>query len=228
MKQTTRTVLVAAGTSLVVVALVVAALWWFLPARRPFVFGPGATERGSMMGSNGSFGSQFTDSQTVQFGRMGPGMMRDVHAMADVQNEYEYMSRMIPHHEEAIASAEMLRDQTDRREMRRFAERVIEVQSREVEQMLSWLAEWYSDRPVRAEYTPMMGDYADLAGNEIDVAFLRDMIPHHMAAVMMSQQLIVSDLSDHTELEELAASIRDSQMREIREMNAWLRDYTDS
>lgn len=228
MNHTARTVLIAAGTSLVVVAIAGLAFWWFGPARQGAAPFAGPMGPGRMMGSDSFFGSEFSDTRTVQFGPMGRGMMREIHAMADVRSEYKYMSRMIPHHEEAIASAELLRDQTDRREMRRFAERIIEVQSREVAQMERWLAEWYPGQPVRAEYTPMMGDYSDLEGDKIDVAFLQDMIPHHMAAVMLSQQLLVSGLSDHEELDELAESIRDSQMREIREMNAWLRDYTDS
>ncbi|MFP4068284.1 MAG: DUF305 domain-containing protein [Spirochaetaceae bacterium] len=51
------------------------------------------------------------------------------------------------------------------------------------------------------------------------------MIPHHMAAVMMSQQLLAQVRVEHSELETLAASIRDTQMREIRQMSLWLDEW---
>lgn len=69
---------------------------------------------------------------------MGPmsfGMMREVHAMADVESEFDYMVRMIPHHKEAVDSAAVLRKRTERPEMRDFAEEIIATQSREIRQM---------------------------------------------------------------------------------------------
>ena len=43
-----------------------------------------------------------------------------------------------------------------------------------------------------------------------------------MAAVMMSQQLLSRVDIEHSQLEELAASIRTTQMQEIRRMSLWL------
>ena len=156
---------------------------------------------------------------------MGPmsfGMMREVHAMADLESEFDYMVRMIPHHREAVESARALRDQTDRPEMARFAETIIATQSREIEQMQAWLAAWYPERNTEVDYTPMMRDYSGLSGDELDLAFLQDMIPHHMAAVMMSEQLLSQVNVEHAQLEELAASIRTTQTQEIRQMSLWM------
>ena len=156
---------------------------------------------------------------------MGPrsfGMMREVHAMADLESEFDYMVRMIPHHREAVESARTLRDQTDRPEMAAFAETIITTQSREIEQMQAWLAAWYPQRSTEVDYTPMMRGYSGLSGDEVDLAFLQDMIPHHMAAVMMSEQLLSQVNTEHSELEELAASIRSTQTQEIRQMSLWM------
>lgn len=222
MKSTVKTILIAGATALVVVAVAGLAFWWFSPMRElstsgwaPGMWGPG----GGMMGERGSFGPG------MGIGPMGRGMMNQMHAMADVESEYEFLASMIPHHEEAVETATILRDNTNRREMREFAESIIRVQTREIEQMEAWLARWYPDRPSRAEYEPMMGEYEDLTGDRLDVAFLQDMIPHHMAAVMMSQQLIVSDLAEHDDVEDLARTIRDAQMEEIRRMSLWLREW---
>ncbi len=191
-------VAVAVGV-LATVALVGLLVWWGSPMRE--------------------FGFRMTGH-----GPMSTGMMRQMHAIGDVQSEYEYMSRMIPHHEEAVETATILRDRTDRQHLRGFAQEVIEVQTREIEQMEQWISQSYPDRPPRAEYDPMMRDLDRLSGDALDRAFLEDMIPHHMAAVMMSQQLLARNLARHDEVADLASSIRESQMREIRQMSIWLRD----
>ncbi|MFP3960130.1 MAG: DUF305 domain-containing protein [Spirochaetaceae bacterium] len=164
-------------------------------------------------------------SAGVGMGPMTFGMMREVRAMADVESELEYMRRMIPHHQEAVDSARTLRERTQREEMRTFAEEIIATQTREIEQMESWLAAWYPEQEADADYQPMMRDYEDLSGDELDLAFLEDMIPHHMAAVMMSQQLLAQVRVEHSELETLAASIRDTQTQEIRQMSLWLDEW---
>ena len=161
---------------------------------------------------------------------MGPmsfGMMREVRSMSDVQSEFDYMVRMIPHHREAVESAQTLLERTDRAEMRSFAETIITTQTREIEQMESWLEAWYPEQDRQVDYQPMMRDYSELSGDELDLAFLQDMIPHHMAAVMMSQQLLSQVQVEHPELETLAASIRRIQMEEIRQMSQWMDTWFD-
>lgn len=158
-------------------------------------------------------------------GPMSLGMMREVRAMADVNSEFEYMVRMIPHHQEAVDSARTLRERTDRPEMRQFAEAIIAAQNREIEQMQSWLDAWYSDRDRDVAYEAMMRDYSRMSGDELDLAFLQDMIPHHMAAVMMSEQLLSQVDVDHSELETLAGNIRTTQTQEIRQMTRWMDEW---
>ena len=215
MKNTAKAILISVATTLIVVAIVFTAVWWFSPMR-----GRGFGVRGNFL----SAGERDAE-ELERFSPMGRGMMNEMRMMADIGSEYEYMSSMIPHHEEAVAKAHVLRDRTDRAEMSEFAQSIIDVQTREIQQMEEWLARWYPDRPVRADYQPMMGDYSGMSGNELDVAFLQDMIPHHMAAVMMSQQLLVGGLAEHVEVTELARDIRDAQLREIRLMSNWLEDY---
>ena len=88
--------------------------------------------------------------------------------------------------------------------------------------MQTWLDEWYPERRSTYDYTPMMGDYSGMSGDELDLAFLQDMIPHHMAAVMMSQRLLSRVTVEHRQLARLADTIRDTQSREIRRMSLWL------
>jgi uncharacterized protein (DUF305 family) len=167
------------------------------------------------------------DGRSLHGSGIGMGPMTGMAGMADmsVSNEFGYLTMMIPHHEEAIASARVLQAGTDRPEMRAFAQSIIDTQSREVNQMRAWLTAWYPGRDTTVDYTPMMRDLTGLRGDAMDRAFLQDMIPHHMAAVMMSQQLLTRDLAVHPELEPFARNIRDTQRAEIMQMHGWLADW---
>lgn len=150
---------------------------------------------------------------------MGPGTMEAV------DSEYKFLIKMIPHHEEAVDNAKILKENTNRKEMREFAKDIIEVQNQEIEEMKKYLAEWYPNRTNNYQYEPMMGNYEGLTEEELDRAFLEDMIFHHMGAVMMSQQLIMQGLDEHQEVYLLARSIRDSQRQEIFMMRDWLNNW---
>ena len=172
-------------------------------------FEPGSRRGFGMMGPG-----------TMGPGMMEPGMMGSMNVFVD--SEYEFLVHMIPHHEEAVATATYLKENTEREEIREFAEGIIRTQSAEIEQMTTWLENWYPDRSHQVDYQPMMRDLEMLKGDVLDQAFLEDMIPHHMAAIMMSQQLINRGLAEHEEVETLARSIRVSQQNEIQMMMRWL------
>lgn len=142
-----------------------------------------------------------------------------------VASEFDYLAGMIPHHEEAIETAHILLRVSGRQAMRDFAVTIVETQTAEAAQMKAWLAAWYPGRDTAVRYEPMMRDLAGLSGGALDQAFLEDMIPHHRMAVMMSQQLITARLAIHPEVVPFAASIRDTQHREIQMMAAWLREW---
>ncbi len=154
---------------------------------------------------------------------MGPGMMgRGTMMGTEVNSEFDFLIHMIPHHEEAVSTAIILRDNTERAEMKLFAEDIIRTQSEEVELMKSWLEAWYPEKDHEAEYRPMMRELQGLESDELDRVFLEDMIIHHMEAVMMSQQLIRQNLAENEAVEELAESIRNTQRNEIHMMRNWL------
>jgi uncharacterized protein (DUF305 family) len=128
---------------------------------------------------------------------------------------------MVAHHQEAVAAAKQLQ-RSDRPQMRQFGESVVATQSAQIDQMKRWLADWYPGRSTHAEYHPMMRDLTGLSGDRLDRVFLQDMIWHHMAAVMMSQQVLSRGLAQHSEVNTLARSIRDAQHAEIFRMSHWL------
>ncbi|WP_433429297.1 DUF305 domain-containing protein [Nonomuraea sp. CA-141351] len=55
-------------------------------------------------------------------------------------------------------------------------------------------------RQLQRSNRPQMRDLSRLSGDALDETFLQDMIPHHMVAVMMSQQLLASGRAEHPEV----------------------------
>lgn len=149
----------------------------------------------------------------------GPMMM----GSSAVVSEPEYLAEMVAHHREAVAAARELA-RSDRPQMRAFGEAIVETQSAQIEQMTSWLNEWYPDASTTVDYRPMMRDMSGLSGDRLDRAFLQDMIGHHMVAVMMSQHLLWRG-TDHDDVAQLARSIRDDQHAEIIQMQRWLAQW---
>lgn len=153
---------------------------------------------------------------------MMPGPMHG----SRVDSEYAYLAEMVAHHEEAVAAAQELK-RSERAAMREFGRSIVASQSAQIEQMSGWLADWYPARSGQVEYQPMMRDLTGLSGDRLDRVFLQDMIWHHMAAVMMSHQLLMRDRADHQQVRTLAAKISTEQHSEIFQMQRWLRDWFD-
>jgi len=158
-------------------------------------------------------------------GHGGQGHHGHMMEMMQVHNEFEFLSLMIPHHEEAIATAQRVLESSDRPEMREFAQDIIDVQTAEIEQMQDWLAEWYPDQDTNLAYTPMMRDLSQLEGDDLDQTFLEDMIMHHMGAVMMAQSLMNQGLVEHQAVQPFAQNIATTQRQEIGQMQTWLQDW---
>lgn len=59
--------------------------------------------------------------------------------------------------------------------------------------------------------------------NDADIAFVREMIPHHAQAVMMSEMASSADTT--TGVEDLAGRIEDAQGTEIDLMSDWLDEW---
>jgi uncharacterized protein (DUF305 family) len=155
-------------------------------------------------------------------GGMGAGMMGMPTATVD---ELSFLQHMIPHHLEAIESAEALLAVTERADLRTLLEAIVATQSAEVDLMRGWLAAWYPEAVGEVAYAPMMRPLDAGPVEDLERAWLEDMVMHHMMAVHEARQLLASDLAEHPEVAALAASILDGQMAEIHQMTGWLSDW---
>jgi hypothetical protein len=57
--------------------------------------------------------------------------------------------------------------------------------------MTTWLENCYPDRSHQVDYQPMMRNPDLLKGDVLDQAFLEDMIPHHMPALIIGGLLFL-------------------------------------
>lgn len=176
------------------------------------------------------FGSRYGMHAMMDRGTPGDadparGFGHPMHGEA-LTSEFGYLTEMVAHHEEAITAAAELQ-RSDRPEMRAFGESIVASQTAQVEQMRTWLTEWYPDRRTEADYQPIMRDLSGLSGDELDRVFLEDMVPHHMMAVMMSHQLLLRGVADHPEVDSLARSIGEEQHAEILWMQRKLASWFD-
>ena len=160
------------------------------------------------------------------FGRAGASgaSMMGVNSMI-VSSELEYLTTMIPHHEEAIAAARVLLAGATRPELRTLARSIIDSQTREVSELRAWLAAWYPRATTGATYEPMMRDLKGLSGAALEQAFLEDMPAHHMGAIMMSMSLVNHGLVQHQPMVAFARGVVNAQATEVREMRAWSRQW---
>ena len=158
--------------------------------------------------------------------------------------DQHFIEQMIPHHEDAVAMANVALERSTRPEIRSLANGIIEAQEREISKMREWYREWFGKEvPAGSSLsTPghmmggmtaggmhggMMGDTSDLSrlqsADDFDKAFIEEMIPHHQMAVMMGQMLAVS--TERVEMRELADQIITSQSREIEMLRSWYQTW---
>ncbi|MFI9847000.1 DUF305 domain-containing protein [Nonomuraea sp. NPDC051941] len=146
-----------------------------------------------------------------------PGMGR----MHPITSEYDYLSQMVPHHEDAITAARQLQ-RSERPEMRRLGQSIVTTQTAEVGKMRGWLERWYRQSPTPSPSATTMPDLSALSGDQLDKTFLQHMIPHHMMAIMMSQQLLMHGEAQHSEVAGFARTVRNDQWAEVRTMRRYL------
>lgn len=63
------------------------------------------------------------------------------------------------------------------------------------------------------------------SGEELEKAFVSEMIVHHQGAVEMASKILASSYSGHPEITKLAAEIMEAQTKEIEMMKGWQKSW---
>lgn len=175
-----------------------------------------------VVGALGAVGAAvFVDAQ--QGTSPGPPLQGGMDAM--------FIEQMIPHHEDAIAMAELALIRAEHPEIKRLAEDVIETQSAEIRRMREWYREWYGTDVPAIGGSGMMGgmmggevDLDDLETAEpFDRYFIEAMVPHHEMGIRMSQ--MAGSTTSRRELRGLTDSIIEGQSAEVRDMREWYDEW---
>jgi len=169
--------------------------------------------------------SDHDHDEEVEYGEMG--MMGNMggmdHSTMMVSSEREFVTGMIPHHQEAVDTAnEVLARGGSTVDIRTLATEIIAAQETEIAMLKQWHLDWYEEEYVADDsYQPMMRELSQLSGAELDKTFLKDMIPHHMGAIMMAQS--VRSYIEHQEVTDMADAIMMTQTAEIQLMRELLK-----
>lgn len=142
---------------------------------------------------------------------------------SDALDHQTFLEQMVPHHESAVAMAQLAVGTTLRPEIRRLAEEIVAGQEAEIARMESWHARWFGGELVRdtsgAHGSMDTSALEGLSGDAFDRTFLSMMIPHHASAITMAESAIMGSPRD--EVTVLADDIIATQAAEIGQMQRW-------
>ncbi|MEB3194792.1 MAG: DUF305 domain-containing protein [Cyanobacteriota bacterium] len=162
---------------------------------------------------------------------MGVGMGRMGQRSADAH----LITMMIPHHDGAIAMAELALTRARHPELKALAERSKTSQTKENAQRRQWHQQWFGGPvPVWPGAGRGMGMGMGMPGMatslqalrdapDFDRAFLVQMIAHHRMGVMMASHAQWGTV--HPELRELEGAMVRVQSEEIAQMELWYQQW---
>ncbi len=146
-----------------------------------------------------------------------------------------FIVQMIPHHRAAIEMSENILNYTDDLALREIAEQIIKEQTKSIADMQSIqcsCGRWrnscrelrsFEDRMKKIMRVMFERMKNACAGSCVSVDFMREMIPHHMGAVEMSQTALEYRICPG--LQPILRAIITSQKRGIRQMECLLAHY---
>lgn len=176
------------------------------------------------------------NSTAVDHNAMGHGTggnhgdMASAPGASSAPYDLQFLDTMIVHHKGAVDMAMLAEKRAQRQEVKELAASIIFDQEKEIGKMSEWRDGWFADKAkaVNMEFPGMargmggmdMKKLQSLTGNDFDVEFVKQMIPHHEGAVEMAKDLQKRD--SRKELKELAGDIITSQEAEIKQMKEWV------
>ena len=148
---------------------------------------------------------------------------------ADSPYDLQFLDTMIMHHQAAIAMARAVEGREFHPPMKDLVKNIIADQLKETDQMTTLREEWFKGSPRAANMSmPGMTDsmigmdmqkLGTFTGNDLDLEFIKQMIPHHQGAVVMANEALKE--SQKGEIKDLANGIIKAQNAEIKQMQDW-------
>lgn len=146
--------------------------------------------------------------------------------------DLQFIDTMTHHHQGALDMAKMALGKTTNPELKKFAQKIIDDQTKEIGQLKEWRDKWFAGKPmaINIEMPGMMDSMKMMSGDgmkkmeaatgkDFDVMFLNMMTPHHAGAVTMAKEALTK--AEHAEVKTLANQIIKAQEAEIKMMAHW-------
>lgn len=166
---------------------------------------------------------------------MHHGEMESSPNAASQPYDLQFIDTMTHHHQGAIDMAKMALTKSQNAELKKFAQKIIDDQNKEISQMKDWRDKWYSGKPpaknmemagMKESMKMMMGDgmkkMEAASGKDFDLMFLDMMKPHHAGAIAMAKDALGK--AEHQEIKTLSDQIIKAQEAEIKQIDAWKAD----
>ncbi|MBW4529201.1 MAG: DUF305 domain-containing protein [Aphanothece saxicola GSE-SYN-MK-01-06B] len=151
--------------------------------------------------------------------------------------DQHFIVMMIPHHDGAIAMADLALSRAKRPEIKALARSIKDSQTLENAQMRTWYRQWFGGAVPAwgggmghgggMGMMGMGGTGTDVAwlqnASDFDRAFIQQMIPHHRMGVMMASMAQAN--SQHPPLLAMQQAMVKVQSQEIEQMAQWYRSW---
>jgi uncharacterized protein (DUF305 family) len=193
--------------------------------------GAGSDQQGDESGGGGHGQMDHGQMGHGSMGMGSGGMARQMVMENGKYSDKAFIDAMVPHHQGAIAMAEVALKNAEHQEIIQLSRNIISSQQAEIEELKSIKQEEFGTSNVPMEMSQeqmrgmgMMMDPQQLA-NQIpfDEAFIDAMIPHHQSAIERAQRALEN--SDNSKIKELAQNIISAQQREIEQMTQWRQQW---
>jgi uncharacterized protein (DUF305 family) len=187
----------------------------------------------STMNHNGMNHSEM-NHQSINHAQMNHSDMKSSPNAASASYDLQFLDTMIVHHQGAVDMAKPAETKAEHTELKNLAKSIIADQEKEIVQMKKWRNEWFAGKP--AAMNMEMSGMADsmkgmdmqkldtLYGNNYDIEFISQMIPHHTGAVVMAKEALQK--SQKEQIKTLASAIIKSQEAEIKQMKEWQTNWS--
>jgi uncharacterized protein (DUF305 family) len=189
---------------------------------------------GSGQQGDGSGGGGHGQMRHGSMGMGSGGMAKHMVMENGKYSDKAFIDAMVPHHQGAIAMAEVALKNAEHEEIKELSRNIISSQQSEIEELKSIKKEELGTSNVPMEMSQeqmrgmgMMMDPQQLSNREpFDKAFIDAMIPHHQSAIEVAR--VALENSDNPKIKELAQNIMSAQQREIEQMKKWRKQWYSS
>jgi uncharacterized protein (DUF305 family) len=201
--------------------------------------GAGGGQQGSGSGGEQESAEKTGGMAGMDHGQMGHGSMdmgsngmaRQMVMENGKYSDERFIDAMVPHHQGAIAMAEVALENAEHEEIIELSRNIISSQQAEIEELKAIKKEEFGTSQVPMEMSPrqmramgVMMDPQELANKKpFDKAFIDAMIPHHQSAIEMSR--VALEKSENPQIKELAENIVSAQQKEIEQMTRWRQQW---